>query len=256
MRRTGRAFISMEPLTDEQRDMVEKHLGLIQKFVTRVQCTLEPAELFQIGSFGLMRAVQLFKPEMGLKFSTYAGWWIRAAINRELYSGQYTIRVPEYMMVRYFRVKRFIEAYRVEHGRKPTDDEICKAIVVEGKPMSKASLKSMRKNIPGFVFPIHEPRFGKEENPSWEELIADDLPNPAEVAELDDRKRELKKSISGLRPFGKHKDMPPDRNRQILRRRFWNEETLQEIGDDLGLSRERIRQIEHQAIEELREAMS
>jgi RNA polymerase primary sigma factor len=199
-------------------------------------------DLIEEGNLGLLRAVEGFDPSMNTRFSTYASFWIKQAIRRALTGTARTIRLPAHLQHLLCRWRRADAALREELGRAPADEEVAGRLGLAGKKL-RTVLHALRGHHPG-------PDGLAEERRSVDFL----LPDPrckapeAEVAEEEEKRKAL-----GLL------DELDCRQALVLRLRFGLEGdealTLAEIGDRLGLTRERVRQIEKQALAELAHIM-
>jgi len=200
---------------------------------------LELNDHTQNGMIGLMRAVELFDPDLGLKFSTYATWWIRQSIWRGNDNDSQLIRVPVHMIERIRKFRRTSRRLAAETGKEPSVDVIAEEL---DWPRDKVA----------FVHRLSLFRTTSLDAPidaEGELHLGDILPSasltPEQLTEIWSRDRLLKALVAGLAP----------REQLILERRFGLTskvaETLQEIGDDLGITRERVRQIEQKALTKL-----
>jgi RNA polymerase primary sigma factor len=199
-------------------------------------------DLIEEGNLGLLRAVEGYDPDLNTRFSTYASYWIKQAIRRALTGTARTIRLPAHLQHLLRRWRRADAALREELGRAPADEEVARRLGLAGKKL-RTVLHALRDHHPG-------PNGLAEERRSVDFL----LPDPrckapeAEVAEEEEKRKAL-----GLL------DELDRRQALVLRLRFGLEGdealTLAEVGDRLGLTRERVRQIEKQALAELAHIM-
>jgi RNA polymerase primary sigma factor len=196
------------------------------------------------GNLGLMMAVDRFDPAKGAKLSTYASWWIRQAIKRALSNHGKTIRLPVHLGDKILKMRRVALQMSEELGREPTDDELAEEI---GIPSGKiAHLKTVSIRPASLDAPLSE-----DESTEFGESVADEeAGTPYELL----RDKDLQNEVGGL--LGEL----DDREKKIISERFGFEggkrKTLQEIGMKLGVSRERIRQLENIALTKLRRALT
>ena len=212
-------------------------VSLAKKYASR---GLHFLDLIQEGNMGLIKAVDKFEYQRGYKFSTYATWWIRQAITRAIADQARTIRIPVHMIETINKLIRTSRHLVQEMGREPTSEEIAKKV---GLPLEK-----VRKVLKMAKEPISlETPMGEEEKSRLGDFIEDKkIAPPGEATVSHNLKEQTKKVLSTLTP----------RQEKILRMRFGIEEkanhTLEEVGQDYSLTRERIRQIEAKALQKLR----
>jgi RNA polymerase primary sigma factor len=218
-------------------------VSIARKYINQAGMGL--LDLVQEGNAGLIRAVDKFEYERGFKFSTYATWWIRQAIQRGLADQSRTIRIPVHMVETMGRVARVVRELSTQLGREPTNAEIAAALPDETPAMTPQRVEEIRK-LGREPVSLQSP-VGDEGDAELGELIPDeDAVSPLDVVADRMRREQIEHVLNSL----------DGREQRVLRLRFGLDDgharTLEEVGREFGLTRERIRQIEVQALRKLR----
>jgi RNA polymerase sigma factor (sigma-70 family) len=234
----------LEWLAEEGRKAVDTFITASLRLVVSIarkygRAQMPMLDLIQEGNIGLIRAVEKFDYRKGFKFSTYATWWIRQAVTRAIADKARTIRIPVHMVEKLNKVVH-IERQLVQRlGREPLPDEIAEEL--------EMTTEEVREILRMAQLPVSlEKPIGEEEESELGDFVQDDAAeSPFDSASLNLRREDIDKALESL----------PDRERKVIELRFGlkgeQPRTLEEVGREFGVTRERIRQIENNTLKKL-----
>jgi len=228
-----------------REQMIKANLRLVVKIARDYEGYGVPLlDLISEGNIGLIKAVERYDPDKGAKLSTYSAWWIKQAIRRALSNQSKTIRLPVHVVDKLTQMRRAEASFFDEFGREPSDEELAEELGLPAKRVRqyrRASITPSSLDAP----------LGDEDSNRVADIVADEkAETPYEQLEEENNTHMVREALETLNP----------REKMILQLRFGlddnEEQTLEELGDKFGLTRERIRQIQELALRKLRKKMA
>ncbi len=233
-------------------EMIKAHTRLVVSLASRFRnYGLPMGDLIQEGNIGLMQAANRFDPERDIRFSTYAAWWIRASIQDYILRNWSIVRTGTTAAQKslFFNLRRLRSKIEMKAEREGLDDEGRKSIA-KTLNVKIRDVEDMESRMSGGDQSLNA-KIGESSEDNWQDFLADSAPNPEEIAtylkDSQTRSKWLRQALSEL----------SDREKKIIQDRHLNYETvtLEDLGKELGVSKERVRQLEQRAMTKLRDSI-
>ena len=232
---------TIEQAVNAKNKLILSNLRLVVSIAKKYDGKMDLQDIIQEGNMGLMKAADKFDYRMGNRFSTYATWWIRQSISRAIAKQSKTIRIPVHLVEDLNRLVRIKNELRMKLNQNPTEEEIALAVGISVEKL--AYYEQLSQEVVSLDKVV-----GSEEDATLSDFIASNVLNPEEAYLATKEKEQIATLLKGLGP----------RDEQVIRYRFGLYDgkyyTLEEIGNLMGLTRERIRQIISKSLATLRQA--